>query len=215
MDMLSAGLTLLLIMDPLGNIPLFLSVLKTVDDESRKRQILIRELCFALLVLLIFLFVGQYLLLWLNLRQEAVSIAGGIVLFLISLRMIFPTEKGIMGEMPAGEPFFVPLAVPLLAGPSTLAMLILLARSQPDRIFEWLIAVLGAWVVTSLIMLSSTKLHKLLGVRGLCKGTQCSGKADGNGFSGNFCTDAVRWNHYIPKRYSITLICASLDIFFP
>ena len=97
MDMLSAGLTLLLIMDPLGNIPLFLSVLKTVDDESRKRQILIRELCFALLVLLIFLFVGQYLLLWLNLRQEAVSIAGGIVLFLISLRMIFPTKKGIMG----------------------------------------------------------------------------------------------------------------------
>ena len=154
-------------MDPLGNIPLFLSVLTTVDDESRKRQILIRELCFALLVLLIFLFVGQYLLLWLNLRQEAVSIAGGIVLFLISLRMIFPTEKAIMGEIPAGEPFFVPLAVPLLAGPSTLAMLILLARSQPDRIFECLIAVLGAWVVTSLIMLSSTKLHKLLGVRGL------------------------------------------------
>jgi len=115
MDMLSAGLTLLLIMDPLGNIPLFLSVLKTVDDESRKRQILIRELCFALLVLLIFLFVGQYLLLWLNLRQEAVSIAGGIVLFLISLRMIFPTEKSIMGEMSAGEPFFVPLTVPLLA----------------------------------------------------------------------------------------------------
>jgi small neutral amino acid transporter SnatA (MarC family) len=103
----------------------------------------------------------------LNLRQEAVSIAGGIKLFLISLRIIFPTEKGIMGEMPARELFFFPLAVPLLAGPSTLAMLILLARSQPDRIFEWLIAVLGAGVVTSLIMLSSTKLHKLLGVRGL------------------------------------------------
>ena len=71
--------------------------------------------------------------------------------------------------------------------------------------------VLGAWVVTSLIMLSSTKLHKLLGVRG----THCSGKADGNGFSGNFCAVAVRWNHYILKRYSITLICASLDISFP
>ena len=76
-------------------------------------------------------------------------------------------RKGYNGEIPAGEPFFVPLAVPLLAGPSTLAMLILLARSQPGRIFEWLIAVLGAWVVTSLIMLPSTKLHKLLGVRGL------------------------------------------------
>ena len=167
MDILSAGLTLLLIMDPLGNIPLFLTVLKTVEDESRRRKILIRELFFALLVLLLFLFAGEYLLKWLNLRQEAVSIAGGIVLFLISLRMIFPSEKGIMGEMPEGEPFFVPLAVPLLAGPSTLAMLILLARSQPERIFEWLAAVLGAWTVTSLIMLSSTKLNKLFGKRGL------------------------------------------------
>ena len=167
MDILSAGLTLLLIMDPLGNIPVFLSVLKKVQNESRKRKILIRELAIALIVLLVFLFVGQYFLEWLNLRQEAVHIAGGIVLFLIALRMIFPTENGVMGELPEGEPFIVPLAVPLLAGPSTLAMLILLARSQPDRIFDWLIAVLGAWGVTSLIMLSSGKLHKLLGMRGL------------------------------------------------
>jgi multiple antibiotic resistance protein len=88
-------------------------------------------------------------------------------LFDFSANDIFPTEKGIMGEIPAVEPFFVPLAFPFLVGPSTLVMLILLARSQPDRIFEWLIAVLGTWVVTSLIMLSSTKIHKLLGVRGL------------------------------------------------
>ena len=167
MDILSAVLTLLLIMDPLGNIPLFLSVLKTIENESRKRKILIRELFFALLVLLLFLFAGEYMLQWLNLRQEAVRIAGGIVLFLISLRMIIPSEKGIMGEMPEGEPFFVPLAVPLLAGPSTLAILILLARSKPERIYEWLAAVLGAWVVTSLIMLSSSKLSKLFGKRGL------------------------------------------------
>ena len=167
MDILSAGLTLLLIMDPLGNIPVFLSVLKKVENESRKRKILIRELAIALIVLLVFLFVGQYFLEWLNLRQEAVHIAGGIVLFLIALRMIFPTEKGVMGDLPEGEPFIVPLAVPLLAGPSTLAMLILLARSQPDRIFDWLIAVLGAWGVTSLIILSSTSFHKILGNRGL------------------------------------------------
>ena len=167
MDILSAGLTLLLIMDPLGNIPVFLSVLKKVENESRKRKILIRELAIALIVLLVFLFVGQYFLQWLNLRKEAVHIAGGIVLFLIALRMIFPTEKGVMGDLPEGEPFIVPLAVPLLAGPSTLAMLILLARSQPDRIFDWLIAVLGAWGVTSLIILSSTSFHKILGNRGL------------------------------------------------
>ena len=84
-----------------------------------------------MLVLLLFLFAGEYLLKRLKLRQEAVRIAGGIVLFLISLRMIFPSEKGIMGEMPEGEPFIVPLAVPLLVRLSTLAMLILLARSQP------------------------------------------------------------------------------------
>ena len=95
------------------------------------------------------------------------SIAGGILLFLISLRMIFPSEKGIMGEMPEGEPFFVPLAVPLLAGPSTLAMLILLARSQPEHIYEWLAVVLGVCVVTSLVMLSSSKLSKLFGKKGL------------------------------------------------
>ena len=83
MDILSAVLTLLLIMDPLGNIPLFLSVLKTIENESRKRKILIRELFFALLVLLLFLFAGEYLLQWLNLRQEAVRIASGMVLFLI------------------------------------------------------------------------------------------------------------------------------------
>ena len=167
MEILSAGLTLLLIMDPLGNIPVFLSVLKTVENESRKRKILIRELLIALIVLLVFLLVGPYLLKWLNLRQEEVYIAGGIVLFLISLWMIFPTEKSILGDLPEGEPFVVPLAVPLLAGPSTLAMLILLVRSQPDRIFDWLIAVIGAWLVTSLIMLSSYKLYKLLGKRGL------------------------------------------------
>ena len=151
MDILSAGLTLLLIMDPLGNIPVFLTVLKNVESESRKRKILIRELAIALFVLLVFLFIGQYLLQLLNLRQEALHIAGGIVMFSIALHMIFPTENGIMGDFPEGEPFIVPLAVPLLAGPSTLAMLILLARSQPDRIFEWFIAVIGAWLVTSLI----------------------------------------------------------------
>ena len=98
-------MTLLLIVDPLGNIPLFLSVLKTVENESRRRKILIRELFFALLVLLLFLFAGKFLLQWLNLRQDAVSIAGGIVLFLIALRMTFPSENGIMREMSEGELF--------------------------------------------------------------------------------------------------------------
>ena len=94
-------------------------------------------------------------------------IVGEIVLFLIPLRMISPTEKSILGNLPEREPFVAPLAVPLLAGPSTLAMLILLVISQPDRIIDWLIAVIGGWPITSLIMLSSYKLYKLLGKRGL------------------------------------------------
>ena len=94
-------------------------------------------------------------------------IVGEIVLFLIPLRMIPITEKSILGDLPEGEPFVAPLAVPLLAGPSTLAMLILRVRSQPDRIIDWLIAVIWGWPVTSLIMLSSYKLYKLLGKRGL------------------------------------------------
>ena len=118
MDLLSATLTLILIMDPLGNIPMFLSILNKIPDENRRRKILIRELLLALLVLLIFLFLGPHLLQWLNLQPQSLRIGGGIVLFLIAIKMIFPPPSGgIMGQFPEGEPLLVPLAVPLLAGP--------------------------------------------------------------------------------------------------
>jgi len=96
MDILSAGLTLLLIMDPLGNIPVFLSVLKKVENESRKRKILIRELAIALIVMLVFLFVGQYFLKWLNLRQEAVHSWWYRAVFNCSA-YDFPYRKGCYG----------------------------------------------------------------------------------------------------------------------
>ncbi|MGA1597776.1 MAG: YhgN family NAAT transporter [bacterium] len=167
MTLFSATVTLLLIMDPLGNIPAFLSVLKTIEDEQRRRRVLLRELFLALLVLLVFLFAGKYVLQGLGLREEAVRIGGGIVLFLISIRMIFPGHGGLMGELPAGEPFLVPLAVPLIAGPSSLAILILLGNSEPERWPTWLAAVLIAWLVTSAVMLASTLLYRLLGQKGL------------------------------------------------
>ena len=132
MDLLSATLTLILIMDPLGNIPMFLSILNKIPDENHRRKILIRELLLALLVLLIFLFLGRHLLQWLNLQPQSLRIGGGIVLFLIAIKMTFPPPSGvIMGQFPEGEPLLVPLAVPLLAGPSTLAMLILLSSKRP------------------------------------------------------------------------------------
>ena len=168
MDLLSATLTLILIMDPLGNIPMFLSILNKIPDENRRRKILIRELLLALLVLLIFLFLGRHLLQWLNLQPQSLRIGGGIVLFLIALKMILPAPSGgILGQFPEGEPLLVPLAVPLLAGPSTLAMLILLSSNAPEKWMSWLLAVILAWLLTSVIMICSGSLLRLLGEKGL------------------------------------------------
>jgi len=158
-------MTLLLIMDPLGNIPLFLSALKDVRPE-RQRRVLLREILFAYLVLLTFFFLGKYLLQFLSLQQETISIAGGIVLFLIALRMIFPPERDVLADAPEGEPFLVPLAVPLIAGPSTLAALLLL-RSGPLSTLELLVALTIAWALSAIILLSSTLLYRVLRQRGL------------------------------------------------
>ena len=166
MDVLAAVVTLFLIMDPLGNVPLFLSVLREVPPE-RRRLVLVREILFAYLVLLGFLFAGQYLMQYLNLDQETISVSGGIVLFLIALRMIFPTERGLIGEPLGGEPFIVPMAVPLFAGPSTLAALLLLERSAPAYTGSLWLAVTLAWAASGAILISSTFFYRVLRERGL------------------------------------------------
>lgn len=165
MKMFSIVLTLFLIMDPLGNIPLFLSALKDVKPE-RRTKVLIREVLLAFVVLLVFLFFGKYLLQLLNLQEETISIAGGIILFLIALRMIFPPERGVLADQPEGEPFIVPLAIPLIAGPSILAALLLL-QSGPNTTLELLTALTIAWAISAVILLSSTLLYRLLKERGL------------------------------------------------
>jgi multiple antibiotic resistance protein len=164
-DLFSAVVTLFLVMDPLGNIPVFLSVLKTVPPE-RRRLVLAREIALAYVVLLVFFLIGDYILRFLGLQQEAVSIAGGIVLFLIALRMIFPGERPLAGDALEGEPFLVPLAIPLIAGPSALATLLLLQRSGSSR-EALLLALTIAWMVTAILLLSSTLLYRILRERGL------------------------------------------------
>src|SRR5919106_1495622 len=166
MDVFAAVVTLLLIMDPLGNIPPFLSILKTVPIE-RRRIVLMREILLAYVVLLVFLFLGNYVLRFLRLEQETLSIGGGIVLFLIALRMIFPREGGEVGEPLEGEPFLVPLAIPLFAGPSTLAALLLLQRTSPGHTTSLFIAVTVAWAIGGAILLSSTFFYRVLRERGL------------------------------------------------
>ncbi len=166
MDTLSAFITLLLVMDPVGNVPVFLSVLKDVDAK-RRQWVIFRELLIALVVLLIFLFTGPALLDVLGLQQESISIAGAIILFLIALRMIFPSPYGMMGDTPDGEPFIVPLAIPMVAGPSSLAIAMLMVNTDPSRMLDWTIALTGAWAVSALILMCSPLLLKALGNRGL------------------------------------------------
>ncbi len=164
MTTLSAGIMLFLIMDPLGNIPLFLSLLKGVPPR-RRRHIMVRELLIALGVLLVFLFGGQQFLHLLQLKPDSISIAGGIVLFLIGIRMVFPPADGggIFGKPGQGEPFIVPMAIPGVAGPSAMAALLLLTNTQPGRTADWVVALLLAWLATSVILLSATYLFRWLG----------------------------------------------------
>ena len=162
MTTLSAALLLFLILDPLGNIPVFLSLLEPLPAK-RRRWVLIRELLIALVVLFIFLWAGRYVLAAMHLRQESVSIAGGIVLFLIGLKMIFPSPEGMFGETPEGEPFIVPMAIPLVAGPSGMAAVMLFSTQYPDRMLDWSLALTMAWLGTAVILFSATSLYKLLG----------------------------------------------------
>lgn len=158
---------LLLVLDPFGNIPTFLSILKDVEPR-RRRQIIFRELVFALMILLFFLFFGQNLLNVLAVKQPSLQLAGGLMLFLISINMLFPGAGMDASEGPErNDPFIVPLAMPLVAGPSAMTLLILMGTDSPTRIWNWLQALVGAWAITSVILLSSSSLSHLLGPKGL------------------------------------------------
>jgi multiple antibiotic resistance protein len=158
---LSAAFLLFLILDPLGNIPIVLSLLKPLAPP-RRRLVLLRELLIALAVLMAFLWGGIHVLEAMHLRQESVSIAGGIVLFLIGIKMIFPGPGGMFGETEA-EPFIVPMAIPMIAGPSAMASVMLLGSQQPDRMGDWSLALALAWGATAVILFSATYLYKALG----------------------------------------------------
>ena len=165
-SILSTAVLLFFLMDPLGNIPILLSVLKGIPPK-RQRVIIFRELMVALVILFIFLFAGKPLLNFLHLQQEAVTISGGIILLIIGLRMIFPKPEGIMGHQPGGEPFLVPIAIPMIAGPSILAMLILMTQNSPGKMMNWALSVLIAWGLSAVILLAAPLLLRILKERGL------------------------------------------------
>ncbi len=166
MDTLSIFVTLLLIMDPFGNIPVFLPILERIP-EARRRKVLVRELFLALGVIVAAVFGGSAVMSFLGLRQQSVSIAGGIILFLIALRMVFPTRQGQTQDELEGEPFLVPLAIPLIAGPSLLAVLLLFSTGAEGNLSQLLLAAFLAWATVFVILFSSTFLYKVLSRRGL------------------------------------------------
>ena len=166
-EMISATILLLLIMDPLGNLPIFMSVLKHLEPK-RRRIVLIREMLIALALMLLFLFAGEKILAFLNLRTETVSISGGIILFLIAIKMIFPSPESSSTGLSVGEePFLVPLAIPLVAGPSLLATLMLLSHQSPHQMGYLVGALLCAWGITVVILLLSGLFLRLLGDKGV------------------------------------------------
>ena len=166
MTILAAILLLIIIMDPIGNVPVFLSILKNIPIE-RRRIIIIRELLIALIILLFFMFVGRYLLQMLEIEQSSLGIAGGIILFIIAIRMIFPGTKPMFSHNETTEPLIVPLAVPLLAGPSAIAAVILFMAKEPNRWVEWTFVVFVACLITGVILVSSETLGRKLGNRAL------------------------------------------------
>ena len=159
----SATILLILITDPVGNIPIFANALKHVPPERRPRVIL-REILIAFALLLTFMFIGESFLRVMNLSDLSLQIGGGVILFLIALRMVFPppatTESEIMTE-----PLIVPLAVPAIAGPSALATVLLLVSQQPDKRMEWIGALCVTMLISAVVLVSAERIQRWIGTR--------------------------------------------------
>lgn len=160
---LSATILLILVTDPLGNMPLFLAALNRVPRE-RHRIVILRECLIAFAALLLFMVSGKHIMSVLHLSDDALRVAGGVVLFLIAIKMIFPGGGAKFGdEEGALEPFIVPLAIPLIAGPSAMATAMLIAGSNPHRMVEWIAALAICILVTLVVFLMATRIRKALG----------------------------------------------------
>jgi len=159
----SATILLLLITDPLGNIPIFVNSLRAVPAERRARVIL-REVLIAFGLLLAFMFVGQSFLKAMSLSDVSLQIGGAVVLFLIALRMVFPppAQDSPMSDV---EPLIVPLAIPALAGPSAMATVLLLVSQAPERRLEWVAALTVTMVVCAVVLLMAERLQQVVGER--------------------------------------------------
>ncbi|MCB0705429.1 MAG: NAAT family transporter [Saprospiraceae bacterium] len=165
-SILSTALLLTFVLDPFGNVPLLLAILKGMDNRKRYR-IIVREVFIGLAILLLFLFFGDDFLNIFHLETEAVSIAGGVIFFIFGLKMIFPNPSGEALFTSTEEPMVVPIAMPMIAGPSALATLILLSHNNPGKSMDLFWALLIAWGISFLVFMASPMLYRVLRQRGL------------------------------------------------
>jgi len=160
---LSAFILLLLVLDPLGSLPIFIPIMRAVPPQRRKR-VALREVSIAFIVLFAFMFLGEGFLRVMHLSERSLEVAGGVILLIIAIRMIFGSAgESVYGLEPGREPLIFPLAVPLLAGPSAMATVLLLASRQPERIWDWIAALSAAMLVSGLTLLLADRIRRLLG----------------------------------------------------
>ena len=163
-EFFSAFILLAFVIDPFGNVPIVNAMLAEVPP-ARRRLVIVRECLIAFATLAVFMLFGRKLLELMQLSEASLSIAGGIILFMIAIRMVFGNPEGAFGPQPKGEPFIVPLAIPLIAGPSALATVMLMATREPAKLGMWLAALLAAMAFTSLVLLAGESLQQRMGER--------------------------------------------------
>ncbi len=165
MSLWSIAFSFFLLMDSIGNLPVYISLLKEIDPR-RQKLIILRELLIALIVIVFFYFLGSVFLDILGIQQASVNIAGGIILFMVAIRMVFPSSKEHNSDKPKEEPFIVPLAIPLVAGPAILAAVMIYSHEDANR--TMVLSAIGiAWFATTLILFCAARITKLLGHRGV------------------------------------------------
>lgn len=160
---LSALVLLLLVLDPFGSLPIFISIMRNVAPERRTR-VALRESALAFAVLLAFMASGQAFLSLMRLSERSLEVAGGVILLIIAMRMIFASGAEVYaGDGKSRDPLIFPLAVPLLAGPSAMATVLLLASRQPERLFDWVAALTVAMAVSALVLIGADRIRQWIG----------------------------------------------------
>lgn len=173
MSIIQLAMIFFIVTNPIGNSPTIIALIK--DYSVREQQkILLREAIISMLLAMFFLFLGETFLNCLNIQNFALTTSGGVLLFIVALKMIFSTrdERQIVG--PKQAPFIVPIATPLLSGAGLLTMIMLYSKQEANDM-KILLAILLAWVGVTAVLVAAPYMQIFLGKRGLAALEQLMG----------------------------------------